>query len=274
MELRTMRSDDFPPLLHPLREVPQPPAKLFMSGTLPPEGTVLIAVVGSRKHTPYGKEACEHIIRGLAGYPVAIVSGLALGLDSVAHRAALDAGIPTIAVPGSGLSEEVIYPREHVHLSREIIEKGGSLISPKRNRIMSGLARLLVVVEAELRSGSLITARLSLDYGRDVAVVPGSIFSDSSKGTHYLLRHGATPVTSAEDILEMLGFEQEMHDASAALEGATDEERLVIAALREPMTREELGRSLGLSAPSLAVALSVLEIKGLIAEEGGRVRKR
>jgi len=287
VELRKFSKEKFPDLLAPLLEIPKSPEHLYLRGTIPQEGTVLIAVVGSRKYSPYGKEACEHLIRGLAGYPVAIVSGLALGLDSIAHRAALDAKIPTIAIPGSGLSDAAIYPRSHAYLAKEIVEQGGALLSeyepdfkatlwsfPKRNRLIAGLARLVLIVEAEMRSGALITARLALDFGKDVAVVPGSIFSDGSKGTHYLLRHGAAPVTGPDDILELLGFEYETRNPDVALEGASSEELLILETLSEPKSREELSEALSIPISALGVALSMLEIKGAIIEEGGKVRKR
>ncbi len=182
----------------------------------------LLCVVGSRDCTPYGKEVCERLVAGLAGFPITIVSGLALGIDSIAHRAALEAGLATVAVPGSGLDPRAIYPPGHARLAEEILVAGGCLISefpplenarpyffPQRNRIMAGLCHATLIIEAEAGSGTLITARLTLDYNRDLLAVPGSIFSDFSVSCHDLIRDGATPITSPVDLLRALGFEVE-----------------------------------------------------------------
>ena len=208
----TLSREEFPPAL---LEIPQVPEKLFVAGELPnPSEYYYLSVVGSRKYTSYGKEVCERIISGLAGYPICIVSGLAMGIDGIAHRAALDAGLRTIAVPGSGLDQSVIYPRTHLGLAKEIIENGGTLLSeyepdfratpwsfPQRNRIMAGLSQGVLIIEAEEKSGTLITARMALDYNRNVFTVPGPIFSATSKGTNNLLRQGATPIPSAKNFL-------------------------------------------------------------------------
>jgi len=201
-----------------LREIPQPPEYMYQIGDLPdPEEYTYVAVVGARKHSSYGREACESLIAGLAGRPICIVSGLALGIDSLAHNAALKAGLPTVGVPGSGLDPSVIYPASNRGLADEIIRKGGALLSehepttkamaymfPSRNRIMAGMSRAILVIEAAEKSGTLITARMALDYNRDVIVVPGSIFSPVSNGCNWLIRLGATPVRNSDDILDAL----------------------------------------------------------------------
>jgi DNA processing protein len=198
-KIQKIMPEDFPSALH---EIPQPPTELYLRGTLPdPTQFYYLAVVGSRKYTQYGREATERIIAGLKGYPICIVSGLAMGIDGIAHRSALDAGLPTVAVPGSGLDPSVIYPRVHANLAREILENNGALLSeyeptlraapwtfPQRNRIMAGLCQGVLIVEAEEQSGTLITARLALDYNRNVFTVPGSIFSATSKGTNKLIK--------------------------------------------------------------------------------------
>src|SRR3989344_4788228 len=172
-----------------LLEIPQPPETLYIRGKLPAPEFVRLCVVGSRKYTPYGREACEKLIGELRGHPVCIVSGLALGIDRIAHEAALKAGLPTIAVPGSGLDIEVIYPKSNLGLAKDILKHGGCLLSelppkekattwtfPQRNRIMAGLSRAVLIIEAEQKSGTLITSRLATEYNRDVLTVPGSIF--------------------------------------------------------------------------------------------------
>ncbi|MFZ2303656.1 MAG: DNA-processing protein DprA [Minisyncoccia bacterium] len=279
--ISTIRDDDFPPAL---REIPQPPDNLFVVGELPdPKDYYYLSVVGSRKYTSYGKEACERIISGLAGYPIVIVSGLAMGIDGIAHRAALDAGLRTVAVPGSGLDQSVIYPRAHLGLAKEIVENGGALLSeyepdfkatpwsfPQRNRIMAGLSQGVLIIEAEEKSGTLITARMALDYNRNVFVVPGPIFSATSKGTNNLLRQGATPITCAKDLLEEIGF-VEQNFGSLDLTLFTPEEQAVLILLDEPREREELLALLDTSSAQTLSILTVLEIKGVIQERMGKI---
>ncbi|MDD5069083.1 MAG: DNA-processing protein DprA [Candidatus Pacebacteria bacterium] len=276
---------DFPPLL---REINDPPKKLYVKGTLPDwKENMFLAVVGARKYTSYGKEACEKLIAGLRGYPIVIVSGLALGIDSIAHRAALDAGLKTIAVPGSGLGPEFIYPRSHVALAEKIVESGGALLSefepktpgypknfPQRNRIMAGMTHATLVVEAEIRSGTLITSKFAIEYNRDVLTIPGSIFSKTSEGPHMLLRLGATPITTSEELLEALGFEQDEETRTQVLfADASPEEQIILNFLVEPMTRDELIRTCGKSTSEMNVLLSGMEIKGMIKESLGELRK-
>lgn len=277
--------DAFPRML---REIPQPPKELWVRGTLPDEDRVHLAVVGSRAATTYGKESCRTLIAGLRGYDIVIVSGLALGIDAIAHEAALDAGLGLLAVPGSGLSDEVLYPRTNLHLAHKILDAGGALLSeyppdlraatwtfPQRNRIMTGLSRAVLIIEAEEKSGTLITARMAVDYNRDVLVVPGAITSRNSRGTNALIRQGATPITSPDDLLEALGFDRP-DDARAqgarSLENLSPEERTVIEHLREPRTRDELMHALKLPISSANILLSAMEIKGLIKEELGKIR--
>ena len=280
-----LAEEEFPALL---MEIPQPPKELYLRGTLTSDVDVRLAVVGSRAVTSYGQEACRALIAGLRGAPITIVSGLALGVDAIAHETALAAGLGIIAVPGSGLSDEVLYPRANLRLAHKILAAGGALLSefpadlnaapwtfPQRNRIMAGLSRAVLIIEAEEKSGTLITARMAVDYNRDVLVVPGSINARNSRGTNALIRQGATPITSPDDILEALGFERR-DDARAqgarTLENLSPEERIVIEHLREPRTRDELMHALKLPISSANILLSAMEIKGLIKEELGKVR--
>jgi DNA processing protein len=180
----------------------------------------LLAVVGSRKYTDYGKELVEYLLDGLRGHNIGIVSGLALGIDSLAHEAALRNNLYTLAIPGGGLSPTAIYPRTHVGLAEKILKSGGGLLSeydsdfkattwsfPQRNRIVAGISNATLVIEAGEKSGSLITARLTADYNRELLVVPGNIFSNNSKGTHQFLKLGAIPITEPSDILNVLGID-------------------------------------------------------------------
>src|SRR3990167_8695121 len=215
--IKKLGPNKFPKLLS---EINDPPDELFLIGEIPSDDHVFLAVVGSRKFTSYGKQAAEQIIAGLKGFPIIIVSGLAIGIDSIAHNAALNAGLTTIAIPGSGLNDDVLYPASNRALAKKIVERGGALISPfkpdfkatewsfpARNRIMAGMSQAVLLIEAEEKSGTGITARLALDYNRDVYAVPGSIFSPTSRGTNALIAGGATPITQSADLLTALGFE-------------------------------------------------------------------
>lgn len=284
MEIKKLPKEKFPKAL---LEIPQPPKDLWIIGELPPENLVYLCVVGSRKFTSYGKEVCEKLIAGLKGYPIVIVSGFAMGIDTIAHKKAMRIGLSTVVFPGSGLSAEAMYPKTNVRLMQEIVTSGGCLISefepdfkatqwsfPMRNRLMAGISKAVLIIEAEERSGTLITARLTTEYNRDLLVVPGSIFSPNSKGTNRLLRQGATPVTSPEEVLEALGFEQEKskEKQQKLFADLSPEEKVVADLLREPMPRDDLIRAMKLPIPTANAILSVMEIKELIKEELGEIR--
>lgn len=281
--LQLFSADDFPPLLN---QIPDPPKQLYVRGQLPSTDRAWLSVVGSRAMTLYGKHVCEYLINGLAGYPIVIVSGLAFGIDAQAHRSALDAGLPTVGVPGSGLDWNVLYPKTNAKLAREILEKGGALLSefdpelkaadwtfPRRNRVMAGLCRATLVIEAKEQSGSLITAKLAADYNRELLVVPGSIFSAESKGTHQFLRLGATAVTSPQDILQALGITPESSNALSRTD-LNEDEIHVIELIASPLSRDELIRELEMPASEANVLLSMMELKGVIVEELGVIRVR
>ena len=284
-DLKQLRPEDFPPLL---RQISDPPKKLYVRGELPSTEKQWLTIVGSRALTPYGIAVCKHLIEGLRGYPIVVVSGLAYGADAAAHKAALEVGLPTVAVPGSGLGWDVLYPRANVGLAREILKAGGALLSeeepetkaadwtfPKRNRVMAGLSRATLIIEAKELSGSLITARLTIEYNRELLVVPGSIFSEESKGTHQFLRLGAAAVTSPDDILVALGLEKRTNENLTSLrEDLSDEERRVIEIIAAPLSRDQLIKALELPITEANVLLSTMEIKGLIVEELGVVRIR
>lgn len=267
-----------------LPEIPECPHTLRIQGKFPVREKYL-AVVGSRKYSEYGKAVCEHLIKGLAGQSICIVSGLALGIDSIAHRAALSAGLATIAIPGSGLSDKVLYPTSHRGLRDMILEKNGCLLSefeddfiatpwsfPQRNRLMAGLSHATFVVEAELKSGTLITSKYAIDFNRDVFTVPHSIFSKTSEGPHMLLRLGATPITSSADIITGLGLKTtdtlfEKRDYS----DCSLDELEVIHVLSEARSRDEVIRMLGKPIYVSQTILAIMEIKGLIEETLGEI---
>lgn len=271
-----------------LREIPQPPKVLYVRGKIPPPDMIYLAVVGSRKYTSYGRDICEKLIRGLKNYPIVIVSGLALGIDSIAHKTAMENGLTTIAFPGSGLDNNVLYPRSNTRLAEDIIKNGGCLMSemepnfkatlysfPQRNRLMAGISKAVLIVEAEEKSGTLITARMALDYNRDVLAVPGSALSSNSNGTNWLIKQGATPITTSEDILLALGFniEKPKLDDKEKYADCGPDEMKIIELLREPIPRDELIRISGFSISEANALLSIMEIKELIKEELGEIRK-
>jgi DNA processing protein len=282
--MNELSSSDFP---HRLREIPDPPKKLYLEGTLPPEDHKWLTVVGSRKYTSYGKEVCERLIEGLRGYPVVVVSGLALGIDALAHRATLAAGLSCVGVPGSGLSPSVLHPASNRALARDILSSGGALLSefepdfrptvwsfPQRNRIMAGLSDAVLIIEAEERSGTLITSRLATEYNRDVLTVPHSIFSATGAGPHMLIKLGATPITSSEDLLAALGFDltANCQKMTSAYSDCTPDEMKIIELLKEPLSRDTLLEQLNLPINRANALLSMLELKGHIKESAGEIR--
>ena len=279
---------EFPPLL---REIHDPPESLNYRGSLPSPDVKLLSVVGSRKYTTYGKQVIDYLINGLQGYSIGIVSGLALGVDSLAHVAALQTGLYTLAVPGSGIDDSVIYPASHRPLARRILEAGGGLLSEfepnftatkwsftQRTRIMAGMTHATLLIEAAEKSGTLITARLAVDYNRELLVVPGDIFSHNSKGVHQFLKLGATPVTTPEDILYTLGIDPDekkgLQKASlfATEEPLTKLEQKVLEALREATDLDSLIRTTGLPSNEANTLLMQMEIKGLIVSQNNKYR--
>lgn len=285
-QIRKLSPAEFPSAL---REINDPPKELWLRGKLPDENeNIFLAIVGSRKYSRYGKEVCEKLIAGLRGYPIVIVSGLALGIDAIAHKAALDTGLITLAIPGSGLHPQSLYPRTNVSLGEEIIARGGALISefepefratewsfPQRNRLMAGMSKAVLVIEAEEKSGTLITARLALDYNRDVLAVPGDIFSPNASGTNRLVKQGATPITSSDELLRALGFEPDdnVQNTDELLKNSTEGEQNLWELLREPIPRDELFTESGMSVQDFNTNISLLEIRGLITEELGEIRR-
>ncbi len=210
----SLSEPDYPRLL---KEITDPPHTLFYRGTLPTSPRILLSIVGTRKYTAYGKETCENIVSELVKAGLQIVSGLALGIDGIAHQTTLDNQGITYAVLGGGIGDETIYPREHLKMAREIIDSGGALISeyppgflptkytfPERNRIVAGLSQGLLLIEAPERSGALITARLALDYNREVMAIPHSLTSETGQGNNNLLKLGARVITTSLDVIQAL----------------------------------------------------------------------
>lgn len=280
--IQKLSLSEHPPLL---REIPQPPKELYLRGNLPPAGAKCLAVVGSRNYTNYGKQVVEYLIGGLRGYPISIISGLALGTDTLAHESALHAGLHTVSVPGSGIDDSVIYPRRNQTLARRILESGGGLLSeyeptfratlwsfPQRNRIMAGLAHAVLLIEASEKSGTLITARLTAEYNRELLVVPGNIFSENSKGVHQFLKLGATPVTTPEDILTALNIEEKSETPTSS-QLFTEEELSILTLLNEPKDHDTIIRNMPLTPHETIILLSEMELRGHIKEQDGKFYK-
>lgn len=278
----TYASSAYPPRL---KEIPEPPQKLWARGTWPKDGTKYMTAVGSRALSSYGREACEKLIAGLAGYPISIVSGLALGADACAHKAALRAGLHCIAVPGSGLGDSAISPRTNAGLAQEILKAGGLLLSehpddylphpydfPSRNRIMVGLSHAVLLIEAGAQSGTLITARLTHEYNRDLLCVPHRIGDPHGYGSNLFLRLGATLVTEPAHILEALGIEARKDGAKAEVKLEGDE-KVIYDLLDEPLPKDDLIRASNLPAADALTALVMLELKGILKEEFGAWRR-
>lgn len=271
-----------------LTQIPEPPESLYIVGApLPVEGLYL-SVVGSRNNTSYGADVCDMLIRGLSGSDILIVSGLALGIDSVAHRSAIKAGLKTIAIPGSGLSEKTLYPATNLSLAKEILAAGGTLVSefepsfkaapwsfPKRNRLIAGIAQATLIIEAADKSGTLITARLALDYNREILAVPGPITNSNSLGPNLLIKQGAIPITRSEDILAVFGLTQKtlFKEKENELNNLSADELELWNFLIEPQSRDVLYESSNKSIQEINSLLSVMEIKGLITEEYGEFRR-
>ncbi len=284
-DIRTLSEGDIPQCL---REISDPPRALNYRGVLPIADRIMLAVVGARKHTAYGKEVAVSLIRGLRGYPITIVSGLALGIDGIAHRTALEVGLPTLAIPGSGLSKEVLYPPSHRKLAEEILDAGGGLLSefspetpaapwtfPKRNRIMAGLSQAVLIIEAAEQSGTLITARLAMECWRDVLAVPGQITSLLSRGPNALIRDGAIPILSPVDILDALGVPQQSarEVGEHVLTSLSEKERSAYLLLTEPVSRDTLFSTLGITPEEGNILVLELEMKGLIRTYGGSIMR-
>jgi DNA processing protein len=265
-----------------LKEIYDPPPVLYVRGQLLLEDERSVAVVGTRRATVYGREATQAIVGDLARNGVTIVSGLARGIDGVAHRTTLETGGRTIAVLASGL--DIIYPREHTGLAQEIAQQG-ALVSeyplgvrpdarnfPRRNRIMSGITLGTLVAEAGEVSGALWTVRHALEQDREVFCIPGSIFSPASRGTNLLIQEGAKLVTSYSDILEELNLSAVAHQMGMAVapEPTTDTESALLHKLsHEPTHVDELVHQTNLPISVISSALTMMELRGLVKHLGG-----
>ncbi len=271
-----------------LSQIADPPQILYCRGNLNLLNKTCFAVVGTRKLTSYGKEAAQNIVRGLVQAGFVIVSGLAFGIDAVAHQATLDAGGKTIAVLGTPLDQ--IYPPENSKLAQAILDNDGLIISEYpsgypglrinfaiRDRLISGLSKGVVIIEAPEKSGALITAQCALDQNRDVFAIPGNIFSSNSLGPNSLIKKGAKLVTSAQDILDEYGSNLKLfEDKKSTLSTKDPVQKIILAILDKngAVFMDDIVRGSEKETSKVIAALSILEIKGLIKNTGnGKYRK-
>lgn len=283
IEVITQDRELYPPQL---KEISSAPAIIYVKGNLDVLKNKSLAVVGSRKFTQYGERATQNLCRDLVRAGLTIVSGLALGIDAIAHRATLDAQGSTIAVLGTGIDDETIYPRDNFNLAKQILVSGGALITeyppktpslkqnfPARNRIMAGLTLGTLVVEAAFDSGSLITAGLALEFNREVFAVPGPIFSPQSVGANYLIKNGAKLVESAADVLQELNISIRRHPMSAQkiYEPKTKEEKLTWNVLSsDPLHVDKISKLTKLNPATIGSVLAMMEIEGVVKNIGGQ----
>ncbi len=264
-----------------LKEIDQPPPVLYVRGLLTSEDSWAVAIVGTRRVSNYGKQVAEELGSFLAMNGVTVVSGLARGVDAIAHQSALKAGGRTIAVFGSGVDR--IYPPEHTPLAEKIITSG-ALISdyplgtppdasnfPPRNRIISGLSMATIVVEAGETSGALITAQFALDQGREVFAVPGNILAPQSKGTNKLIAQGARPMLSVNDLLDVLNLTRVAEQRHSRMVMPVDEteSKIMQVLTHEPMHMDEIQNQTGLPIERVSSTLVMMEFKGLVRQVGG-----
>lgn len=274
----TLLDEGYPALL---KGVDQAPPVIYIKGTLTSADDFAVAMVGTRRVTAYGQQVTRDTSTYLAGHGLTIVSGLARGVDALAHQHALQAGGRTIAVLGSGV--DVIYPPEHRKLAEAIIENGAIISDyplgtqpeginfPPRNRIISGLSLATVVVEAGERSGALITAEFAIDQGRDVFAVPGNVFSPASRGTNRLIQAGAYAMVSPQDVLDVLDLVQveDYKEARQSLPADTTEAKILQVMDYEPIHVDEICHAVGLPVEKVSAALTMMELKGMVQHVGG-----
>lgn len=274
----TWQDDAYP---QRLKEIDQPPPVLYIRGEYLPDDLFAVAIVGTRRVTPYGRQITEELASFLAANGMTVISGLARGVDAVAHQTALKAGGRTIAVLGSGVDK--IYPPEHRALAGHIMERGAVISDyapgtppeasnfPPRNRIISGLSLAVVVVEAGETSGALITAEFAAEQGREVFAVPGSILAPQSKGTNKLIQNGALPLLSVNDLMQALDITRvgEQKAARKIMPSDAVEAKLLTVLTNEPMQIDEIRNQADLPIEKVSAALALMELKGMVRQVGG-----
>ncbi|MBI1854873.1 MAG: DNA-protecting protein DprA [Chloroflexi bacterium] len=278
IQILTWDDENYPPRL---KEIEQPPPVLYVRGSVLTEDHFAVAIVGTRKVTSYGRQVTEELSAFLAANGITVVSGLARGVDAVAHSAALKAGGRTVAVLGSGVDR--IYPPENRALAEQMMSRGAVVSDypvgsapessnfPPRNRIISGLSMAVVVVEAGETSGALITAEFAAEHGREIFAVPGSILAPQSKGTNKLIQNGALPLLTPQDIMQALNLTRvgEQKAARKILPADAVEAQLLNLLNHEPIHVDEIRNQTGLPVEKVSAALVMMELKGMVRQVGG-----
>jgi len=276
----SIEDNDYP---ESLKKIPETPKILHYKGEFVKKGEICFAIVGTRRPSSYGQQATLQITKELANAGLTIVSGMAPGIDTFSHKACVEIKKRTIAVLGTGLDEENIYPQQNLELAKKIIENGGCLISesppgthgskftfPRRNRIISGLSLGVLIVEAKEKSGSLITAKYAKLHHKKLFAVPGPIFSSNSKGPNKLIKEGAQLIENADDILEVLNIAPQKIKKEFFAENET--EKLILDTLKEEsLYIDNIIEKTKLNAPLVASTLALMEISGKIRNLGGNV---
>ena len=281
IDVVAINDENYPRLL---KEIYDPPILLYYKGTLTPDTGFNIAVVGSRKHTNYGQQVTNQIVTDLTRNGLTIVSGLALGIDTIAHTVCINNQGRTIAVLGSGIDRQSLYPSSNRYLAEKIVASGGLVMSefpigtqplrynfPQRNRIISGLSLGTIVIEANEKSGALITAECAAEQNREVFAIPGNIYSPASVGPNNLIKQGAKVVTTVEEILEMLNLNQiNTFIETKKIIPETAEEAIILEYLTKlPIHVNELIRLSGLDTARVNSTLTIMEMKGIVKNLGG-----
>ena len=285
IKIITINNKSYPKLLS---EIYNPPQILYYKGNIEVNKDITLAVVGTRKYTNYGKQVINNIISDLAKNKITIISGLALGIDTLAHLQTIESGGKTIAILGSGLDNENLYPASNKYLVDKIILTGGAVISefppgtpplkhhfPQRNRIISGMSLGTLVVEAPEKSGALITSSMALEQNREVFAVPGNIYSPMSKGPNKLIQMGAKSITKSEDVLEALNITDisiynQNHKNNNQIKPDSKEEEIILSFLsREPTHIDNIIRLSNLDTQTINSTLTIMEMKGIVKNLGG-----
>jgi len=278
IKILTWEDDAYP---QRLKEIEQPPPVLYIRGDYLPDDLYAVAIVGTRRVTAYGRQITEELAAFLASNGITVISGLARGVDAVAHQTALKAGGRTIGVLGSGVDK--IYPPEHRAMAEKMMEQGAIVSDyapgtppdaanfPPRNRIISGLSLAVVVIEAGETSGALITAEFAAEQGREVFAVPGSILAPQSKGTNRLIQNGALPLLSVNDLMQALNLSRmgEQKAARKVIPSDETEARLMNVLGEEPMHVDEIRNRAELPIERVSAALALMELKGMVRQVGG-----
>lgn len=295
-EIKVIKQENFKdsPFLNRLNNLHKIPEEIYIKGNIPEfkedeYGRLtprVLAIVGSRKNTSYGEHVVKKLVASLSSQNVIILSGLAYGIDEISHNSAINNNLKTIAIPGSGLNREVIYPKSNQDLADEIVEKDGLLISelspdtkpdkwtfPARNRLVATLSDAILIIEASDKSGALITARQALELGKDIGAVPGEIFSDSSLGTNMLIKDGASIITNEDDLYDLLHLKKESVENKKETRNYTGNEKIIMDLIEGTIEKDILLIKSGMSPQEFLSAFSSLEISGEIEEEFGEVRK-